>query len=184
MWSAAVDARVLAARAAPASNRGQIGRPVLGPVARRLRSAQVEHLLIDRSEFIRIDLVGASSIDEPFVLHFDLADDEWLDERVTMIRALRGPGPARCHLQLARRLLCLHAIDARDAGASLKDIADHVLGPGDWPGDGDHRKSKVRRMIAEGDRMCREGPRAILRGRSSPWGHSTPFHRKNREDAG
>lgn len=56
----------------------------------------------------------------------------------------------------------MNAVDGRDAGASLKDIADHVLGPGDWPGDGEHRKSMIRRMIVNGDRMLSVGPRAIL----------------------
>jgi hypothetical protein len=37
-----------------------------------------------------------------------------------------------------------------------------VLGPGAWPGDGEHRKSLVRRMIAAGDQMIRAGPAGAL----------------------
>jgi hypothetical protein len=41
-----------------------------------------------------------------------------------------------------------------------------VLGPGAWPGEGEHRKSLVRRLIAAGDRMIHSGPIATLVDRS------------------
>jgi len=165
MWSAAVDPRVLTARAVPASGEGSNGVLALSPVARRMWSSQTEHLLIDRGDLLRVDLVDHVAVGGPFRLHFDLPDDDWLEQRITVIRSLRDRRHHGVRLQLARRLLSLNAVDGRDAGASLKDIADLVLGSGDWPGDGEHRKSMIRRMIASGDEMLLAGPRAVLNDR-------------------
>ena len=162
MWSAAVDPRVLTARAVPTSDEGLNGVLALSPVARRARSSRTEHLLIDRGELLRVDLVYPAAVWGQMRLHFDLPDDDWLEQRIIVIRSLRGRLHHSNHLQLARRLLSLHAVDLRDAGASLKDIAHHVLGPGDWPGNGEHRKSMIRRMIVSGDEMLLAGPHAIL----------------------
>ena len=63
---------------------------------------------------------------------------------------------------MAAKLFALQAVDARSEGASLRETAASILGPGDWPGDGEHRKSLVRRMIATGERIIQAGPRAIL----------------------
>lgn len=164
MWSAAVDPRVLTARAGSTLGERSNGVLALSPVARRMWSSRTEHLLVDRGELLRVDLVDHAAVGGPFQLHFDLPDDEWLEQRITVIRSLRSRRHHGGHAQLARRLLSLNAVDGRDAGASLKDIADHVLGPGDWPGDGEHRKSMIRRMIVSGDRMLSVGPRAILAG--------------------
>lgn len=166
LWSAAVDPRVLTARAVPVSGADSNGVLALSPVARRARSSRTDHLLIDRGDLLRVDLVDHAAIGGPFRLHFDLPGDEWLEQRITVIRSLRDRPHHGRHFQLARRLLSLNAVDGRDAGASLKDIADHVLGPGEWPGDGEHRKSMIRRMIASGDLMLLAGPRAILNDRS------------------
>ncbi|QPI71957.1 DNA -binding domain-containing protein [Sphingobium sp. Cam5-1] len=67
------------------------------------------------------------------------------------------------HERRAGALLGLWSVDARRAGASLRDIADLLLGPGDWPGDGEYRKSRARRLLAAGEAMIRGGPSAILR---------------------
>lgn len=165
MWSAAVDPRVLTAHTVPTSGESAKGVFALSPVARRMWTSRTEHLLIDRGELLRVDLVHHVAVGGKFRLHFDLPDDDWLKQRITVIGSLRGRRHHGVHLQLARRLLSLNAVDGRDAGASLKDIADHVLGPGDWPGDGEHRKSMIRRMIASGDLMLLAGPRAILNDR-------------------
>ncbi|MBU3077632.1 DNA -binding domain-containing protein [Sphingomonas quercus] len=173
MWSAAVDPRVLTASVVPVSDQESNGALALAPVVRRMRSAGIDHLLIDRGELLRVDLVDHRSLDGPVRLHFDLPDDGWLEDRVAVIRVLRGRSRHGAHVQFARRLLSLSAVDGRDAGASLKEIADHVLGPGDWPGDGEHRKSMIRRMIASGDRMLRAGPCDILAD-----GRRPPRHRR------
>lgn len=165
IWSAAIDPRVLAVRAlatvATAGTRIFDARAV---DARIVRGPHAEHLLIERGgEVIRLDVIDGTAAVGPVTLRFDLADDDRLDTQLAVMRALRAPAPvARSHVQLARRLMALHAVDARDEGASLREIALMVVGPGAWPGDGEHRKSLVRRMIAAGDRMIRAGPAGAL----------------------
>lgn len=166
MWSAAVDPRVIAARACRIGPDG--GRSFDGAAAavRALRG-QHEHLLVDRDGIItRLDIVDGTALAGPVSLHFDLPDDSRLETRIGAIRAFLTTGSSSPrNVQFARRVHALHAVDARDAGANLRDIADLVLGPGNWPGDGEHRKSLVRRMIAAGDRMIAGGVRPVLAGR-------------------
>lgn len=176
MWSAAVDPRVLAVRAlepiVTASTRIFDARAV---DARMVRGPHAEHLLVERSgEVIRLDVIDGTATAGPVTLRFDLPDDDRLETQLAAIRALREPAPvARSHEKLARGLMALHTVDARDAGASLQEIALVVLGPGAWPGDGEHRKSLVRRLIAAGDRMIRAGPAGVLvdRPRGAGRGH-------------
>jgi hypothetical protein len=162
LWSAAVDPRVLAARAAPPVH-GQRLFDASAAGVRTLRGHGIEHLLIDRGGApIRLDLIAGTALAGPVSLCFELAHDDRLAERLAALRAFatRPALPERGPWQ--RGLLALHAHDARAAGASLRDIAEVLLGPGDWPGDGDHRKSRVRRMIATGERMVGAGAPAIL----------------------
>ncbi|WP_170112682.1 DNA -binding domain-containing protein [Sphingomonas fennica] len=123
-----------------------------------------EHLWINRGgNLIRLDLIEGRVSAGPASLHFDLPDDCHLELRLTVIRSLvtARPAPGR-NTRLAGRLRALQAADARAAGASLRDIADALFGPGHWPGDGEHRKSLVRRLVATGKQMVRSGPRAVL----------------------
>ncbi|HKY81395.1 MAG TPA: DUF2285 domain-containing protein [Sphingobium sp.] len=132
--------------------------------ARTMRGPRGEHLLIDcGGELVRLDVIDGTMAAGPVALRFDLTDDDRLDAQIAVIETLRAAvaaGPR--HGRLARRLLALQAVDARDTGASLKETADILLGPGDWPGDGEHRKSYVRRLLDAGSRMIRSGPRKIL----------------------
>lgn len=136
----------------------------LSAEVRMMRGLRGEHLLIDRGdELVRLDVIDSTTAAGPVTLRFDLADDDRLDTQIAVIRTLRAAvasGPR--HGRLARRLLALQAVEARNAGASLKETADILLGPGDWPGDGEHRKSYVRRLLDAGSRMIRSGPREIL----------------------
>lgn len=130
---------------------------------RRVCGASGEHLVVDHcGEPIRIDVVDGTTMAGPVVLRFHLADDDRLEHQFAAIRALRNSAAPRRHLRLARRLLALQATDAYGADASLREIADLVLGPGDWPGDGEHRKSCVRRLLVQGRAMLHAGARAIL----------------------
>jgi hypothetical protein len=54
--------------------------------------------------------------------------------------------------------------DAIAAGASQRAIGLGIYG-GDWPGDGEHLKSRVRRMIPLAAALFRAGPRGVLAGR-------------------
>ena len=165
IWSAAIDPRVLAVRALePVDDAGVRLFDARAVGTRMVRRPHVEHLLIDRgSEVIRLDVIDGTVSAGPVTLRFELPDDDRLDMQLSAMRALREPAPvARSHVQLARRLHALQAVDARDAGASLREVAAIVLGPGAWPGDGEHRKSLVRRMIVAGEQMLRAGPAGTL----------------------
>lgn len=185
MWSAIADPRVIAARAGPVENGGAHVFDASDPTVRVLHGSVHEHVLVDRDGLaVRLDVIDGTISARPVSLRFDLPDDHHLDVRLAAIRAFTSAAPpGRRHLQLARRVHALHATDARDDGASLREIADLVLGPGAWPGDGEHRKSMVRRMLASGDQMRRDGPRAILSGRISAPDRSTQSRQRNRGDA-
>lgn len=165
MWSAAVDPRVLAARAEPPRDRRDRLFTADPAKVRTLQAPDGEHLLVERGDdVIRIDVVYGTTTAAPVTLRFELADDDRLPEQIAALRTFRAEPPAQiCHVRVAGRLLALRAVDARTAGASLRATADLLLGPGAWPGDGEHRKSHVRRLLCAGLRMIDEGPAAILR---------------------
>ncbi|MBO9580172.1 MAG: DUF2285 domain-containing protein [Sphingobium sp.] len=185
MWSAAVDPRVIPARATPfQEDCSHVFDGALAAV-RALRGDGREHLLVDwHGIFTRLDINDGTALAGPVCLHFDLPYDPHLETRIGAIRAFVVPrGSHRSHLQLARRIHALHATDAHEAGASLREIAELILGPGDWPGDGEYRKSLVRRMVSSGEQMRRDGAFAILGGGLNPPDRSALFRRRNREDA-
>ncbi len=163
MWSAAVDARVLAARALVPCLDDVHCFDASAPGLRRVVAPSAEHLLIERGgALVRIDVLKGTTAGTPVSFHIDLPLDDRLEPRLAAIRTLVAPPWVTPHTQLAQRLLCLQALDVRAAGASLKDVAEILLGGGDWPGDGEHRKSRVRRMILAGECMLNAGPTAIL----------------------
>ncbi|GFZ79670.1 DUF2285 domain-containing protein [Sphingobium fuliginis] len=89
------------------------------------------------------------------------------DAALILYSVLAGPGTATVtHERLAGGLLSLWAFDLHAAGASLRDTADLILGPGDWPGDGECRKSRIRRLVTTGRTMVAAGVGSILADRS------------------
>ena len=164
MWSAAVDPRVLVARAEHPHDQRDRLFSVAPDAVRILQAPDGEHLLVERGDdLIRLDVVHGTTVRGPVTLRFELADDDRLAAQLTALHAFRAKMPIQSrHERLARKLLALQAVDARNAGASLRESARMLLGPGDWPGDGEHRKSHTRRLLGLGLRMIAEGPRAIL----------------------
>jgi hypothetical protein len=133
-------------------------------MASAIGAGGVEHLVVDRlSQPVRLDVVEGSTYEGQVMLQFLLADDERLGDRLAVIRSWQAPPPtAPDHRRWSRMLLSLHALDAQQAGGSLRETADLLLGPGDWPGDGEYRKSRVRRLLEAGRGAIRNGPRAVL----------------------
>jgi len=162
-WSAVVDPRVLAVRALPsaAETRAFDAR---AESTRFVRGPDGEHLVIDRGgEPMRLDVSEGTMLAGPVCLRFDVADDSRLAVKLEAIMAFRAPaGTGRAFASLAQKLQALHAVDARNAGASLKETAEFLFGQGDWPGDGEHRKSCVRRLVETGMRLIHAGPRGVL----------------------
>lgn len=164
LWSGLTDKRVLRARAKEARDHTDRLFDVSAGNARILIGADREHVLVKHgAATIRFDVIEGTVLKGPVTLHFDLADDARLDDRLAVIRTFRAaPTFDARHQRLANRLLALQATDLRDAGASLRETADHVFGPGDWPGDGDHRKSRVRRLCDIGRGLIEAGPGAVF----------------------
>jgi hypothetical protein len=169
MWSAAIDPHVLPMRAAaPDPERAEGSFDVRRFVYRILADGTGEHVRIDHAgRDVRLDLVEGTLAVGPVALRFDLPCDRWVPERLDAARLLHaittGASMAPIsHGKLARKLIALQALDRHAAGASLREIAELLLGGGDWPGDGEHRKSQVRRLIAAGRKMLFAGPSAVL----------------------
>lgn len=165
MWSAAVDPRVLSVRALATPGGSSHIFDGGSPGTWIARGTDREVVRVERGGGpVRLDVIEGTVAAGPVALRFDVADDDRIEHQVAAIRALHSAVRRRQQQgRFARLLLALHAVDARDAGASLRQTADILLGAGDWPGDGDHRKSSIRRLIVAGERMIRAGPAAILR---------------------
>jgi hypothetical protein len=163
LWSAALDPHVLAARAQPALGLRARSFDAQTAGIRIIRSAQGEHLLVDRgSGPVRIDVSEGSVLSGPVNLQFDIRDDDHLAAQIAALRVFDGFTDNPAHRHLVRHLRALAALDARRAGGSLRETADLVIGPGDWPGDGEHRKSQVRRLVIAGEQLVAAGPGPIL----------------------
>lgn len=164
VWSAVLDPCVLRARIASGQANASCRFDARARQARRIPGTDGEHIAFDcLGEVARIDLVGERLPTEPVLLSFEIIADERLGGQLAALQRIyvqtRTGGQAN---QLRRQHLSLLAADARTAGANLRDIAELVLEPGDWPGDGEHRKSLVRRLVAAGTLLCQKGPAAIL----------------------
>jgi hypothetical protein len=175
VWSAAVDPCVLAVRAGgPAREKARLF-DASALDARVLRRRDAEHIMVRRdNDIFRLDVIEGTVGAGPVSLRFDLANDDRLSVQISAIKRFMGkPVTKLGHAQLASRLRALHAVDARDAGASLREVAELVLGPGVWPGDGEHRKSLARRLIIVGDNMVRAGPAGAVFDRPNARGSAT-----------
>lgn len=164
IWSADMDPCVLRARIASRQTDAPCRFDALARGARRVPGTAGEHIAFDcLGDIARIDLVEGSLPAGPVLLRFDIIADARLGRQLAALRRIYlqagAGGPAR---RLRRQHLSLLAADARSAGASLRAIAELVLGSGDWPGDGEHRKSLVRRLVAAGSSLRGAGPAVVL----------------------
>ncbi|MCG7349865.1 DNA -binding domain-containing protein [Sphingomonas sp. ACRSK] len=75
---------------------------------------------------------------------------------------LRGrEPPPDVGTRFGRLVEALRVGDAIAAGASQREIGLGIYG-GEWPGDGEHLKSRVRRMVPLAAELIRIGPRGVL----------------------
>jgi len=163
MWTAAICARVLRARA---YGPGTFDAASYGAVV--AASDGVETVaMVHAHGLVRIDVVEGTVREGPVGLSFTLPHDSDFRRRLDAIRSFDalvagGRMVVARDARLRRAALALRAHDARAAGASLRHIAATLLGGGDWPGAGDCVKSQARRLVASGDRLMTIGPLPLL----------------------
>lgn len=167
MWRADVDPRVLSV----AVDAGGASRAVdIERFAPRILSDDVgQHVrLMVLGEVFRLDVVSGSLSSGPVCLTYLLARDQRMGAQMDCILRLERKLAGRsCTAiakasQIGRATLALRARDARADGASLREMATELLGPGEWPGPGECRKSAMRRLVAMGEKLVRQGPLPIL----------------------
>jgi hypothetical protein len=136
---------------------------------RVVRDTDGEHVrLIVHGEVFRLDVVSGTVMSGPAHLTYLLAQNGRLARQMDTIRRLEqklagtGPGQVEGTSRIVRSATALRARDARADGASLRQIANELLGGGEWPGPGDYRKSAIRRLVGMGERLVRQGPLPIL----------------------
>lgn len=127
------------------------------------------HLVIGGESF-RLDVVEGALAAGPVNLVYLIAQDDRLARQLETVRRLDAR-LAGCAVKerepaawMRRRAIALRAWDARAAGASLREIAVMLCGPGEWPGPGECRKSAARRFVVMGERLIAEGPWPVLAG--------------------
>ncbi len=169
VWSSAMDKRVLVVRTGPPVGPSRTPVFDLRPFsARIIRSQTCEHIRIDPGgRELRLDVVEGSLLSDPVALSFELKFDATFAVQLSALRNFADLWTGKLvafplYLRDVARLTALRAADARSAGASLREIADWLLGAGDWPGDGEYRKSQVRRLVARGRALIQGGPRLVL----------------------
>lgn len=137
-------------------------------VARNVSSIGCEHArLVIAGEAFRLDAVAATLVEGPVRLTYRIAQTGWLERQIETLQRLEarlaGVVPDQTGAAwLYRRLTALQAWDARSCGASLRDIANLLCGPEEWPGPGEYRKSAARRLVAMGEELMIAGPRPLL----------------------
>ena len=173
IWSAAVDPYVLNVRARPHLGAGHssIGQAfdLRRFHARAVSCATSEYVRIDHyGKVLRLDVATGTVLDGPVSLAFELSLGPHMAAQLKALRDFgalfmkSGSATLPTQGRLSVQLLALQAQDARLTGASLREIAEKLLGKGDWPGAGEYRKSKARRLVAMGAALVWAGPRAIL----------------------
>lgn len=137
--------------------------------SRIIQNGGVEHVrIVIRNRIFRLDVRDGSIMAGSCRLSYLLAHDERLPRQLDTVRrfdaCLSGLPLQRddAFTRFSRLAMALRAWDARAAGASLRQVAHALWGPGEWPGPGEHRKSAVRRCVTIGEKLVAEGSRPIL----------------------
>ena len=167
MWIAAADPHVLLARILPLSGRDAM-IDLTHVSCRDWSHDSRQHVRIDLQDgAMRLDLVEGEVTPAPLRIEPAVDLQRPLDPQLASIRRLhmlsrREISGVRSQ-RFVRLVEALRACDALAGGASLRDIGLGTLGD-DWPGDGEHLKSRARRRVALAADLVRAGPAAVLAG--------------------
>lgn len=174
VWTAAFDPAVIEVDAEPLAGRTD-GFDIAGFGSRiaAIVDDTGEHVAVAApGRHLRLDVATGTLFAGPVHLRYRLNGvatlPPSLDALHALLRLVGVPDPARRTAEPDRRLPrlveALRVLDALSDGASRHAIAEALLGSGDWPGDGEHRKSLVRRRIDLARHLQDAGPKAVLRG--------------------
>jgi hypothetical protein len=142
----------------------------LSRVAHRLvRASRRSHLLLELpAGTIQLDFRGAfdgcGAVRIRPAIDLERPIEPQFQSARRLAALLNGmPEPVGREAGLTRLVAALRVRDALADGASQRDIGLGIFGD-DWPGDGEHLKSRVRRMIPFADALTAAGPREVLAG--------------------
>jgi hypothetical protein len=168
IWSARVDPHVLVARATPVGGGSAPAIDLAGLQSQVVHIASCEHVRIDIGvATLRLDVVqgslmaGPASIEPAVALGARLAQ-QWMAIR-QLDALLAGQFIAPDHdRRLPVLVFALRVADALKSGASLREIGLSLFGGEVWPGDGDHLKSRTRRLVSLARALTLAGPAGVL----------------------
>lgn len=137
-----------------------------------------EHVVLSEGlNHIRLDVEEGSLRRGPVVLHYRLYGVNSLEPRILRLRQLLALYRRRRFLRslhprepkMTRWLLALRIHDAREEGASLREIAEQFYGAErasiEWAGGSDSMRSSLRRLAAEARRLAEGGYKSLMRTR-------------------
>jgi hypothetical protein len=116
---------------------------------------------------LRLDLIEGAILRGPMTIEPAIDLRRAVDPQLASLRRLetlmRGDDLENRDQRLVRLVEALRVADAIATGASLRDIGLGAFGY-DWPGDGEHLKSRVRRRVELAVELMRASPHDVLTG--------------------
>lgn len=127
-----------------------------------------QHVLLRTSNYsLRLDVISGTVFAGPvmFEVCLNLSGLKHQIDQVRKLGALLQNVSLRDRIdaRLNRLVLALRALDARNEGASLREIAIGILGATEWPGDAENIKSRARRLVSLAQKLRQAGPPGVLR---------------------
>lgn len=164
MWNAAADPSVLRARLLPAA--GAAWFDLRRWLHRVVSGADHTHLRLHLPDgVLRLDLVGRVDLGRYLAIEPAIDLGRAIEPQMATVRRLASL--ARINLvahpeqRLVRLVEALRVADALATGASLREIGLGAFG-GEWPGDGEYLKSKVRRRVTLAGDLLSAGPLGVI----------------------
>lgn len=168
IWSAREDPHVLVARAIPVCDDLTPAIDLAALQSQVIRLTNCEHVRIDLGvATLRLDVVegtliaGPAGIEPAVTLGARLAQQLLAIRQLDALLAGQPIAPERDR-RLPLLVGALRAADALTAGANLREIGFNLFGGQVWPGDGEHLKSRTRRLVSLARALTLAGPAGVL----------------------
>lgn len=179
VWSATVDPSVVTCTAEPVApdhaDAFCIDRLTI-PTTTILKASGLEHLSIsDGLKRIRLDVVSGTLLEGPVRLQYSIAGFHEAEVRLLTLQRLlalnrlgrfaRGLHPRETKVE--RWAMMLRAHDLNTQGASQREIAGELFGPGvsaEWRTRSDFLRLRIQRLLRDAGTMIDGGYLDLLRG--------------------